>query len=469
MMNRHRPGSGVVDRRWLALAVAAVAWAALAFLILPGLIERAYHGTGPAALVRLLDRPGRKPLPHYQALGRDLATAGLLGLAAQASLTAFLPRLGLDRRTNARLLLLSAVALAFAVLTGPRQDYAAYLEIWGHVGRGGDPWWIDPARGYPLNAYGPLFLALTPVSMLHPLAPKVLVTTVALGGLAWFASRLAGQGAGRARGAIALAIASIHVLIHTAWFGHFDVLAAVATVAAVSLARGGREAAAGASLGVGFLIKLMPAAVLPFLLVDCDDVLKRRVRWRFALVAVATMAAGLLGAWLVWGDSCLRPFRFATVRASQGLSALRSLRAVGIDLDGLSLPILLGACGVVWVACVARRLDVTTSAACGMLTTLLAYKVGFAQYQTVLIALLLDQAIASGRWRLALLAYLGWIAGFDLFDWSVGGVVGGPSSRWAWVEAAAGAPTTALGLWLLVSLLIPMPGDTVRCVVRRER
>jgi hypothetical protein len=467
--------------RWLILLLAATAWIVTAFVVLPRAIDRAYHGRGPAPLVRLLDRPGRKPLPHYQALGRDLAAAGLLALAAQATLMVLVPRLGLGPRATSWFLGASAAALALAALSGPRQDYVAYIEIWRHVRSGGDPWWIDPARGYPLNAYGPLFLALTPLSMIHALAPKLLMTAVALAGIAWFAGRITrgdrpivrdarttrsiadgiptrsvGTRGFDVGAAVALALASVHVLIHTAWFGHFDVLAAAATVAAVVLARGDRDAAAGVSLGLGFLLKLLPAAILPYLFVDNQEV-RRRVRWRFAFAAFATMALGMFVAWLIWGETCLRPFRFATVRGSQGLSMLRALRGFGLDLDVFSPPILLGSCGVVWLIVLARRLDATTAAACGLLVTLLAYKVGFAQYQTPLIALLLDQAITRGRWRAALLVYLGWVAGFDLFDWAVGGVVGGPTSRWAWVEAVAGVPTTALGLWLLASLLSDRP------------
>src|SRR5262249_48103435 len=144
------------------------------------------------------------------------------------------------------------VFLMVTALSGRRHDYVAFLEIWDEVRAGRDPWWIHKRWGYPLHAYGPLFNLFAVPAGWDPLAPKLLF---ALGYclfavvflkrcVACFGSAFA------ARGLLAWLIAPF-AWVEIAIFGHFDVLPAIACVAAVSLLSCGREVLSGVSLAIG--------------------------------------------------------------------------------------------------------------------------------------------------------------------------------------------------------------------------
>ena len=95
-----------------------------------------------------------------------------------------------------------------------------------------------------------------------------------------------------------------------------------------------------------------------------------------------------------------------------------------------------------------------------VLATLLFYRVGFPQYQVVLLMLASYWVVAERRpGRDPLLAgslglYFGWLALFDVFYALVGGVLH-PGDRFAWVEEIVGLPTFLLGIVLLVATAAP--------------
>src|SRR5215831_7014053 len=67
------------------------------------------------------------------------------------------------------------VFLLVVILTGLRQDYELYVRQWRVVWEGYDPWTTPiPRAPHSPNAYGPLHLIFVPLSVLHPLLPKVL-------------------------------------------------------------------------------------------------------------------------------------------------------------------------------------------------------------------------------------------------------------------------------------------------------
>lgn len=485
-----------MSRRRLTLYLAAVyslpaaAWVIFARRIVPPLIRDAYHGRSLPALNRVFRGRIPHPLGHYYDLWR--AAWGALLLAWMFHLVVVLVVLGTDRwfvggrpreegqgrdvRAINRWLIASALAfLLFTVASGPRQDYVAYLEVWTGVIAGRDPWRIHETWGYPLNAYGPLFNLLALPAWCNPMAPKLLfalayclfAVVFLKRGMA-MARSVAGTAAGTgmpdfpAWGLLAWLL-SPFAWVEVAYFGHFDVLAAIACVAAVALVRENRAGFSGACLAIGFLLKLIPAVIVPFFALD-----GRHVRVRL-LLGVGLPTVFVYGSsLLLWGPSTFRPFAFAYQRGSTLLSIFRYLRGAASplrrivedpNLDAWSTPCLAVAGLSVFLICQWRRTDPATSALVAVLTTLLFYQVGFLQYQMILFLLTASwmgrHATDLARHRglaVAIVGYFGWLTLFDLFYCYAGGILHavGP---WGRVEDWVGLPNFLLGSLLLVNLL----------------
>jgi hypothetical protein len=455
-----RPARRPVRRVAAAYAALGAGWCALAWGVAPRLIAAAYQGRSLPALNRVFQRHSAHPLPHYLGLWNALAGAVLLagGLHLAFVLIVLRPGAAGERRRLSRgLVLVGAAFLGLTVLSGPRHDYVADLLIWDATLRGGDPWWIVPARAAPLNAYGPLFNVLAVLAWVNPLAPKLGFAFTMLLFAAWLegAAHRAGPGA---PGAWPALLGNPYVWVETAYFGHFDVLVGVACVAALHARRHQRDARAGACLAAGALVKFLPVVLLPFLALD-----GRRVRLRLAAVATAVTALGMGASVAAWGPSTFRPVVLAGRRHSQVLSVFRFLRgrwsplravAAAPDCDALALPCLAAALACLFAWCWARRVEPAAAAVSALLATLLLYPVGFAQYQIVLLLAAVywwcvafrgprGGALAAGLW-----AYFGWLASFNVFSAWTGGVIH-PDDPWAWVADVAGLPTFVLGSYLL--------------------
>ena len=453
-------------KKWVFLSlVAASGWLTFARVVAPPIVADAYRDRSLPVLNRLLAGRTRHPLGHYQGLWRASSDAVLLAIGAHLIVLAAASRrderaggLVPDRAIGA----CSMLFLAVTVLSGPRQDYAAFLEIWETILEGGDPWWIDAGRGHPLNAYGPLFNLFALPALANPLAPKLLVALAYLLFVAWFADRCE---IGR-RWALGYLLGP-YFWIEIAYYGHLDVLVAIACAGAVDGRVRGRDSAAGAWLGLGVLLKFMPIVLLPFLAIDrrCSRV---QVRMRFVLGATTVMGVGMVVSAVIWGRSALRPLGFAASRGSNLLSIFHYLGGrhsplgPAVDagaVDRLSVPLLVLAIVVLWLVCYRRRVDPATAAVLATLTTLLLYKVGFLQYQMTLFVLLADWVARnrrvverSPRLRTMMGLYLGWITLFDILYWAAGGILK-PGDRWYWLEDLVGLPTFLLGGLLLASLL----------------
>jgi hypothetical protein len=454
-------------------ALPAAAWAAVASTLAPALIQAAYEGRSLPLLNRVFQRQIPHPLEHYLALWRAFWQAVLLGWLFH--LVVVLALVGVrwgstaTRRLDRWLIGLTLAFLVFTVLSGPRQDYVAFLEIWAAVRGGGDPWWVHERWGYPLNAYGPLFNILALPAAVNPLAPKLLFALAYCLFVIVFLKRGMTRAEAQRAAFPALGLMvwlwSPFAWVEVGYFGHFDVLVAILCVAAVAWFLRGRELLAGASLALGFLLKLIPVVIVPFFAVDGAG---RRVRGRFLAAALLPMVLGYAASVLIWGAAVFRPFQFGARRGSTLMSVFRFLRGdaspvrrlVGEHgIDAWSLPCLALAGLLVFLVCQRRRTDPATAALAAVLTTLLFYQVGFVQYQMVVFLLMAvwlgwyAPALARDRvLALAVVGYFGWLTLFDLFYAWVGGVIhrGGP---WGWVDDWAGLPTFVLGSLLLVRLL----------------
>ena len=459
-------------------AALGAVWVGASLWVVPPIIAAAYEGRSLSALNRFFRGRNPHPVEHYFGLWGAFSGAVLIAGALHLAIVLVVRRRtrppdatglpgegSIDARLGRLLVGFSLAFLAVTVLGGPRHDYVADLEIWDHVLRGLDPWWLLAGKGYPLNAYGPLFNAMAALAWVNPMAPKLLFASAYLGFLIW----LLGDADPR-RGAFGLPRFGLVAWflnpfpwVDIAWFGHFDILVAVACVAAVHGRVRGRDVASGASLAAGVLLKYVPVVILPFLALD-----GRKARPRLFATAGALIALGLGSSVLIWGPSTFRPLTLATTRGSSLLSIFRFLRGAysplrlfwdAPDVDFLSMPCLVVAGASVFAWCWWRRVDPATSAVLAVLTTLLFYQVGFIQYQMNLFLLGSYWALSprgpSGPDRLlatSLGIYAGGLALFDVYHASYGGVVH-PEDPWAWVDDVAGLPTFLAGCGLLASLL----------------
>lgn len=438
----------------LYAALAAV-WGVFAHWAVPPVIDAAYHGRGPGPLHRFFRGRQPHPVEHYFQLWNDFAAAVLIAGALHLALVLLVRRLGVSRR----LVGFAAVFLGVTLLSGPRHDYVADLDIWGAILRGGDPWFLLPGKGVPLHAYGPLFNALAIPASFNPMLPKLLFAFAYLAAVAWLI-QVGGRGLPRA--AVFAWLANPFAWVEVAYFGHWDVLVAVACVAAVHERRRGRDVASGAWLAAGILLKYLPVVILPFLAVE-----GRRVRWRLLVSALLLTAAGLALSGLIWGPSTFRPLAFGASRPSTLLSVFRFLRGTYSplrlvtatpDADALATPCLALAGLGVFAWCLARRIGPAAGSTLAVLATILFFRVGFPQYQLILGLLASYWIVAErppGRDRPLVIAswlYFGWLAAFDVFYALVGGVLH-PGDRFAWTEEVVGLPTFLLGAALLVAIV----------------
>ncbi|HEY4564026.1 MAG TPA: glycosyltransferase family 87 protein, partial [Thermoanaerobaculia bacterium] len=450
--------------------------------VVPPIIRDAYLGRSLPALNAVFRRRIPHPVEHYLDLWRFAWQALLLAWACHLvvvlTVLAADKWLGVGRSPEARrrsttldrrLIAFALAFLALTVLSGPRQDYVAYLEEWGAVLAGTDPWWIHERFGFPLNAYGPLFNLLALPVRLNPMAPKLLFALAYCLFVVLFLKReMARPGPpGFPTSALFAWLLGPFFWVEIAYFGHFDILVAIACVAALAFLVRGREWLSGASLAAGFLLKLIPVVIVPFFAIDAGG---RRVRLRVLAGAVIPIVAGYAASYAIWGPSTFRPFEFAYRRGSNLLSIFWYLRGGASplrwftdrpDLDAWSTPCLAVAGLLVFLACQWRRADPATSALVAVLTTLLFYQVGFVQYQMILFLLMAPWLVRHGpalaqRRGLAasVVGYFGWLTLFDLLYCYAGGILPdrGPGP-WAWLGDRAALPTFLLGIALLINLL----------------
>lgn len=443
---------------------------AAADFVVPGVIENAYGGKGPARLNDFFAaRRDRHSLDHYLSLWKAFRNACLIASAAFLAVLAAIDSFVENRRTHWFLVPFAAVFLGMTVLWGPRQDYVAHLKIWEETNAGRDPWWIQPDSGIVLNAYGPLFEALAPLVQINPLAPKILFAFLFLI-YSVFMFRMAEVNApqrSQRRWLLAAWVTNPFFWLEIAFYGHFDVVAGLFVLGAIVALRRHAPILSGSLLGLGFLLKFVPVVLVPFMAFGNQGL--KRSNGRFVGASIGMMAAGMAVSWRIWGDAVFRPLAFVSTRGSSLLSVWRYLKGphspmvwAGLppqDFDGFATPVLMLALAVVWAILIPRRTEYAHASFCALLTTVLFYRVGFVQYQMFPFLILpywyaihRETVDASRGVRISLILYLGWVVCFDLFDNAVGGIVG-QDRPWAWLEDWSGLPNFVLGIVLLMNLL----------------
>ncbi|MBA2459931.1 MAG: DUF2029 domain-containing protein [Gemmatimonadales bacterium] len=356
----------------------------------------------------------------------------------------------------------SGAAMVLSWATGARHDYVHYLEQWSHTMAGGDPW--DQSLHGQNPGYGPLFNAFAPLAQLFSLLPKLGFTAAWIGTAVAVARLYEADSDSRRLAPAVLAYFALtpYFWIEIALYGHFDILPAAATLASVHLTLKGRAPrGAGMILAMGALLKIVPAAALPFL------VAARPHRWKAIVLPFAgTCAAVLLASYVIWGQSTftalMLPGRqesdlFSIFRFARGSYSPLRLITENPVLDAASIPLVIFAGALLVVMLAWRRAHVVVSVVVTFMVLFALFKLGHPQFQMlvfVMVPYLLLTLPARTRGNRVLLKTLGvYVAWFSFLDLLY--VAGNQLREPPWVELreVLGLPTFVLTLIVAVLLL----------------
>jgi hypothetical protein len=367
-------------------AIFCIVWVAFAHWIAPAMIVAAYDTLQPSATPLIDASIDAVPLAAILHLGIVLFIRAIDRKHKAPPDTA-----EVDSRINVVLVVFSAVFLAISILAVavPGGDYGSYVNQWNGV-LAGRPW---DSELY--NAYGPLFNLLAPLLWISLLANKLLFAVAYLLYVIWLIKDF---GAGRGLVALSWPVVVLWLInpfpwVVIAYFGHFDVLVAVACVAAVHGQMRGKDIFSGACLAIGILLKFLPIVILPFLVVD-----ERRFRFRLFFSCVVLVISSFAISVLVWGSSTFSPLTFAATREPDLsiynlLSHFRVLPNAAADWLEKLLLLTAGLGTFTW--CVVRQTSPALSASLAVLVTLLFYRIGYIQYQLVLYLLISYWAVSE--------------------------------------------------------------------------
>ncbi len=404
---------------------------------------------------------------------RELASAVVIALAMHAAIV-IRPGRAASRGLEVILGVGAAAFLGVAVLAGYRQDYFFYEEIWYHVLRGEDPWFLvfGMLGQYPLNAYGPLFNLFAGAAWINPRAPRLLGAFAYLMFAAATCRAFAARKPGRAIAWLAplVLLANPYPWIEAAFYGHFDVMVALTTLAAVRARERGREAISGLWLAAGVLLKYLPLALLP-ILADDREGKPFRFRGRLLMTAIVVIAGGMAISVLVWGGSTFRPMGLAASRPAMGASLAWAIRGpysplrgteIAANIETLSTLAQLGAIAAAWWWSRTRRPAIEAVVFSAVMGLVVFYRVGYPQYQ--MSPFVLGWAWLLDGWdrlrfravpALAVGLYTAWIGAVDslyLLDdvWRL-------EVGWYWVEQMAGFLVLLLGVGVVASVVAAEP------------
>jgi len=399
--------------------VLSVLWVGFAYGIAPNIITAAYHARSVSALNWVFQGHRSVPVEHY--LDRWSSIAAALQMATILHLSIVLFIRSIDRKHRLRDVkaprpdlcanfVLIGVSAAFLALTALTRiwapgDYANYLVEWKMV-REGNPWY----GGF--NSYGPLFNMLAPLASVNPFANKLLFAFSYLVCVTWLIKRFA---PGPRLAALSWPEVGLWLLNPFPWveivfFGYFDVLVAIACVAAVHSLVLRWDGVSGTYLALGILLKYIPIVILPFFVFS-----GRRFHFRLLSCCAGFVILGLFVSTLIWGTSTFLPLTFAATRSPQYSMSLYEVLASthspvrlswdSPNFDWLEKLFLLTAGLGVFAWCVRRRTGPALSAALAIAVTLLFYRSGYIRYQMVLFCLILYWVV-SEREQLKLHAVL---------------------------------------------------------------
>jgi hypothetical protein len=481
--NRHNLTMAQHARRCLYTLVAlyaalTVGWSAFAVWVVPPLLVADHPGSTVVAVKRYIHRFASLYLAR-DTVGRwrEFAGAVLIAIVLHMTIVLILRWFDLraaegrsatdvraDHRTSLLLSIISLVFLAVTVDWGPIHDYYFYLQMWYEVRQGHDPWFVVIGRNgiVPLNGYGPLFNLLAALTWIVPLAPKLLFAYAYILFSVWQIKSFttSHRPSGMSMVMLTALFWNPFPWIEIAIRGHFDILVALFCLGAIRAWTRGHDVRAGICLGLGVLLKFFPVVLLPFLALD-----RGRLRPRFLIVALATIALGLGLSCAFWGSSTLSPLTFAATRRSNCLSIFKFLRGryspfrvYYPNFDHTAPIVLFVALLRAWSWYRVRHPDIEAAGVVAVTTTALFYHTGFPQYHMVPFALGAWWAVRywdvkRGRpaRAFAVACYFGWLAAFEWYYFTI---KDGNAFYWRYVEEIVGLPTFVIGCAFLTTVVL---------------
>lgn len=331
------PNVGAGARRGLAASLGVMLTALLALVAVQYALPSGYNsrwwGINPLGVWHWAKHLHSTPPDALSAAHWALAfRLSLLGLWLGYAGVAWCARRGGTPTLRQTLLLTAAVALALALYAPPLLStdayaYAAYAREWTLFGQ--NPYFVRPysflaARQDPAalflawnlpTVYGPVWTWLT-VAVVGVLPPALLsgdvlgmklIEAASLLLCAWSAGRIA-EGLKPGRGRLVALLVGVNplLLLEGPAAGHNDLLMMALTLTASALFLEGKFARAGLWLGLAAGVKLLPLALLPWLLLTIFQTLPRwrermRAAARVVLCASLPLLLGFAGFWHGWG------------------------------------------------------------------------------------------------------------------------------------------------------------------------
>ena len=291
--------------------------------------------------------------------------------------------------TSMHFLILLFLALMIALSSGFQVDYRSYLQIWGRVTDGLNPWIFKTGESTG-NNYGPAYNLLALFAYLHPLLPKCFFVFLWIGTIAWLdrLSMVDEHLDFRKRILIWLLIlVNPYFWRQIPLSAHFDILVATCCLGAIHCQKVRREILAGIWLGMGILFKFIPIVLLPFLCVQ-----NRRIRPKTLVACSALVILTFAVCYILWGDGVFHPLFYAGAQASERHSIYRFLRGEfsplrlfmeNPNVDFISLPsiVILGV--VLFFLHIKHNLETSAISLMMLIGVLLLYNLGHSQYQIV--------------------------------------------------------------------------------------
>jgi hypothetical protein len=270
----------------------------------------------------------------------------------------------------------SLVMLWLCWRSGIQHDYEWYLEQWGNLLKGNDPWGSG-------NAYGPLYTAIGFLLPMGALAPKFLMVGAMLAANAMLVVELLHERGVRPIQIIYLLAIPTNMLVVGVGiiYGLNDAFVAALLVTAALLRRQGKFLACGVFIGFAALTKYYPLLLLPLFALD-----EGKLRWSVVVGGAIIFFSGLIAAVPIWGLGPLKAIHFGSIRSPTLLSVIKALQIVFGDEGAVGLLIRYNTCLVVSGVMAAllfswkMRLNWPEGVVIGYLVMLTVYKVGHPQF-----------------------------------------------------------------------------------------
>jgi hypothetical protein len=414
--------------KWVYLTTWVVGlcfWLLFARIYAPLLVKAGYEQRSLAVVNQVFEGRSIQPVDQYLKRWEELCRTWTVALIMVLCVPLGAAYFGLDRlmaRSSAvipagadALILWTSAVLGILILvvslrTGAIQDYRAFESIWAAVLRGEDPWnCFEPGQnGLPTisgaYAYGAAFNVLSILTLGGLLLPKAFFAAVRILWSVSVARSIAMSHPTSKRAPILALLACLlnpFFWVEIVLYGHFDILHSVLMLCAICLSAAELGAGAGAAIGLGTLLKFLPALILPVLAVTDRKTVAvqfhgpgcwRRIRADVLTGCLGTVALGFGTSYLVWGTSVFQPLFQVISRGSALLSVFHYLKVpysplalAGRQTMYLSYLVnlvkavvaLFG--GLALLRYVLGRIDAATACALTALSALTFYNVGFPQ------------------------------------------------------------------------------------------